>query len=207
MHVEDPLAARRVAGARRVVRAVDSHAADMREERVARQTAGLDRAALERAIHVEAGRVVRREERDADTMRPCAHGNLHVDRLELAAEAAEAGLVQSERLVPIDQRDPCAVDEHLELLAANLAERAEVAHVAEIHGIDLEVVRRVRGELVLDDETAARAERQAFDVVVLSLVARDAVHHLRRLGHLAEREAADLAGGAQIRLQQRGREA
>ena len=73
--------------------------------------------------------------------------------------------------------------------------------------IHLEVVRRVGRELVLDDQAAARAERQAFDVVVLRRVGRDAIRRLRRRGHVAEREAADLAGGGQIRLEQRGREA
>ena len=62
-------------------------------------------------VHVEARRVVGREERDADTMRARPHGYLDVDRLELAAEAAEARRVQSERLVPVDQLDALAVDE------------------------------------------------------------------------------------------------
>jgi hypothetical protein len=73
-------------------------------------------------------------------------------------------------------------------------------------GIHLEVVCRVLGKLVLDDETAARAEWQPFDVVVLGLVGCDAIHRLSRLRHLAERAAADLAGRAQIGLEQRRRE-
>src|SRR5690606_33635926 len=58
---EEPLAGRGVGRALRVVRAVDSDAADMRIEREARQSSGLDRAALEVVVDVEQRREVRRE--------------------------------------------------------------------------------------------------------------------------------------------------
>ncbi len=148
-------------------------------------------------------RVVRREERHTDLVRAGRDRQLHVDRLEIAAEAEAA--VDTEFLVPVELRHGRVVDKHLQLLAAHLAERAEVAHVAQVHGEDFEGVLGVDREVVTCSQAAARAERQALDVVVLRRVCRHAIRSLHRTIDVAERHAADLAGGRQIRLEQRGR--
>src|SRR5690606_21969681 len=132
-------------------RAVDPDAADVRIEREAREAPGLDRAPLERVVDVEQRGVVRRKERDADLVRPGRNRQLEIDRLQLPVAAAEPA-ADVEFLVPVEERHSLAVEQHLELLAADLAERAEVAHVAEVDREDLEAVRAVGREEVLDQQ-------------------------------------------------------
>src|SRR5690348_2828079 len=65
---KDPLARWRVGGHLAVGGTVDTNAADVRVEREARETARLDRGAIECVVHVQAGGVVGGEERHADMM-------------------------------------------------------------------------------------------------------------------------------------------
>ncbi len=105
---------------------------------------------------------------------------LDVDRLELAAALFVVALVHAQRLVPVDVRHTLVIEIDQQLLALDLPEGAEVAHVAEIHGEHLERVGAIRGEGVIDSESAAGAERQPLDMVVLCGVLGNAIGHLRR---------------------------
>src|SRR5690606_39080761 len=119
----------------------DPHAADVRVEREPRQAAGLDRAALEVVVEIEQRGEIRREEGHTELVRAGRDRHTDVDRLQLTAAAA------AELLVPVEEREALAVEQHLELLAADLAERPEVAHVTERDGEDLDVVLAVGREV------------------------------------------------------------
>src|SRR5690606_1096148 len=116
------------------------------------QSSSLDRAALEIVVEIEQRCEVRREERDADLVRACGDRHAHVDRLQLTVAAAEAAAVQVELLVPVEEREPLAVEQYFELLAPDLAERPEITHVAEIHGEDLDHVLAVGRKVVIDEK-------------------------------------------------------
>ena len=98
-----------------------------------------------------------------------------------------------------------AVDADLELVRP-----LETRHVA--HDVaaqeDREVVARVEREVVLDEQAAARAERQSFDVLALCEIGRSAERRddRRRFG-VADREARDLRRRRQVLLEQRRRHA
>ena len=201
---EDAAAARRVAGPGRVVGAVDTQAADVGMEGEARQPSRLDGAAQERVVQVETGREVRGEERDADGVRTGGDREPQVDG-ELAGAAPEPP--DPQRVVPVDEGRPLAVEEDLELLAAHLAEGPGVAHVAHVHRHHPEHVLAVGGEEMLDAQPAAGAERQPLHVVVLGGVLGDAVDGLGRGGDVADGEPADAGRRRQVGLDEGRRQA
>ena len=99
-----------------------------------------------------------------------------------------------------EQRHALAVDRDVDVL------EARVVAVGERH---LERVLAVGGEHVIDDHAAARAVRRALDVVPrvlrhVGLVGVGLVDRRRVL--VAHRHAADVAGGVEVRLEQRRRQ-
>ena len=109
-------------------------------------------------------------------------------------------------LVPVEQVHLLAVDRHRQPLAQDLTERVvRLAHVAFEDRNDLELVVTVGRKLVLDQDAAARAERQPLDVVVLRGVVGYVELDERGRGIRRHRQAADLARRRQIRLHQRRR--
>jgi hypothetical protein len=106
--------------------------------------------------------------------------------------------------LPADLRrkHPLAVDGDLELVR-----KLEPDHVADdvTEEEDGEFVFGVLRKLVLEEQTAAGAERQPFDVFLLRIVWRNAVAEPHDVGIRAEREAADLSRGRKVLLQQRRR--
>src|SRR6185503_15343475 len=158
---QDPLARGRVGGHLAAGGTVDTNATDMRVEREARETARFDRTAIERVIHIQAGRVVGGEEGHADMMQTRLDRLFDIDGHELAVaeEILLEAAIDLQSLVPVDLGDFPAIDEEQQLLAAHLAEGTEIAHVAEVHGKHLQRVLAVRRESVLDLEPTASAER------------------------------------------------
>ena len=113
--------------------------------------------------------------------------------------AAAVGAGDVDQLVG-DQRDPLAVDRNVDVLKAGVLTRVE-GH--------LELVFAVRGEHVVHDHAAARAERRARDAVpwMLRHVGRVGVGVIdRRRRLVADRHAADIRRGVQVRLEQRRRQ-
>ena len=87
------------------------------------------------------------------------------------------------------QEHALAVDADLELVRP-----LEPRHVADdvLQEDDVEFVGRVEREVVPDEHAAARAERQAFDVIALRAIGRHAVDRAdRRRRRVADRERAD----------------
>jgi hypothetical protein len=130
----------------------------------------------------------------------------HIDRAKLPGTFVVEGTIHAERFIPVHLRDALAIQIHQQLFAADLAKRAEVAHVAEVHGKHFERVFAIRRERMIDLGAATRAERKACDVIVLRGVFRDSVGHLRWRCHRTDGEAADFRGGREIRFEQRGGE-
>ncbi len=191
---EDLAPARRFGRALRVVRAFNPDLPDVRVEEESGNRPRRVHRALKRPVQLAAGDVVRREKRHAHRVR----AGLHRDaRRGLAVAGGVRDL-----LVPVEQLHALAVDRHLELFALDPAE-----HGLEVAGdaFHLERVLAVGRELVFDEHPAARAERQAFDVIVLRRVRRHVEHRLRRRRRLADREPADLSGRRQVRFHERRR--
>ena len=112
--------------------------------------------------------------------------------------------------VELEHRDAFAVDRHLdELFEVQRAHRGAADQPAErlVMHRGLEDVIAIGREDVDLGEAAARADRRAFDVRHLRLRARDLVGDRCRGGAaIADREPADLAGGAQVAFHQRRRQ-
>ena len=104
----------------------------------------------------------------------------------------------------LHQEHALAVDRDLELMR-----ELEPGHVADDvpQQLDAEVVVGVLRKVVPEEQAAARAERQSLDVVLLRVVGRNAIGQ-RRTTSLsnADRQAADLARGRQVLLEQRRRD-
>ncbi len=111
----------------------------MGEERESGQASGFNRAAKEALIQVEQRCVVGGRERDAELMRPSANRDAQIEWAALG-----------NRRVPVEQLHARAVEQHFELLAADLAERGVAAHIAFIDRDDLEHVLAGGGELMTD---------------------------------------------------------
>ena len=77
--------------------------------------------------------------------------------------------------IPIVEVHPFAIDEQFEFFAGDFSEGAIVVHQPLVDGEDLEHVVAISGEFMLHDQSAARSEWQAFDVIVLRSVRRNAV--------------------------------
>ena len=104
--------------------------------------------------------------------------------------------------LPVDQLQALAVEQDFELLARYGSEAGR-RHVVAENRRHRHRVLAGGGEEVLDEDAAARAERQPFDVIVLRRVFRRAVHlQVRRRG-LADRQAADLARRRYVRFHER----
>ena len=191
---EDPAAARGVGRTLGVERTFDRHLTDVRIELEPRNLARRVHRAHERPVQFRAGQIVGRDEGHADVMQTGLDRN--------ARRGSPVALCAFDFLVPVEQLHALAVDRDLELLARDLTEDGR-----EVPGdaLDAECVVAVGRKLVRDQNAAARAERQAFDVVVLRGVRRDFEDFLARCVHVANREAADLARRRQIRFHQRRR--
>ena len=110
----------------------------------------------------------RREERHHHLMQAGRHLKMNVRGAAMHWRAA------ADVTIPIVQLHPFAIDQQLQLLAANLAERAIIVHQALIDGVNLEHVVAIGRELMLATETAAGGERHAVDVIILRAVFRHA---------------------------------
>ena len=170
----------------------------MGEEQIPGNAAGFDRRAQEDVVDVVVGRVVVREERDADPVQARLDGQ----RGGGHARARRAPHL----LVPVEQLHLLAVDRHRQPFALDLAERVvRLPHVAFEDRDDPELVLAVGRKFMLDEHAAPCAERQPFDVVVLRGIVGDIEldeggRRIRR-----HRQAADLARRRQIRFHQRRR--
>ncbi len=171
---EDSLAARRVAGPGRRVRSAN------RRDRDGGQRAAAAHARAQQAL-VERLRAL--DESDADEMRPGRDRHLE-QRVIAAAPRNDHG---ADRL----RAGAHAVDADLDLVL--VARRAR--------GFDLERIRRVERKVALDRESAARAERQLIDALVLRQLLRKLVDvHEHRRPHVADREPRELLRGADVAL-------
>ena len=182
-------------------RAADGEVAQVRQRGGAEHLAdvGVGQRVLDRHDQVVGRAVEALHERRRHAML----AGLDVDLRRLHRQAVGILLVHAR--VDVHQRDALAVDRDFDLLAAiraaeQVAGRSHVQH-------DLEHVVAVGREHVQHRHAAARAERRAFDVAHLRRGAR----HLpggrgRRRVAIADREAADLAGRAQVAFHQRRRD-
>ncbi len=73
-------------------------------------------------------------------------------------------------------------------------------------GKTLEHVIAIRRELMLHHQSAARAERQTFDVIILRRVGRHAIGRQRRLVHISHSDPADFGRRRGVAFQQRRRQ-
>ena len=122
------------------------------------------------------------------------YGKLHIERA-IAAFAIR---------IPIEQVLTFAIHQQFQFLAGDFSERIRVAHVAFADGRDLERVFAIGWKLMLGDNSAARAEGHAFDVVILRGVFGNAIRLRNRRGHVAHRNAADLTRCRHVTFEQRG---
>ena len=196
---ENPAAGGGVAGSLGLIGAVDHELADVREEAVSGKPAGFDGAAQEVLVQVIPRRVIGRQEGDHHGVAPRLGREFEIERAVAAPSLAI--------LIPVEQVQPLAVHQYFQLLARDFAERVGVPHVALADGGDLHVVLAVGRELVLHDHPAAGAEGHAFDVIILIGVFRHAVGGLDGGADVADRQAADFAGGGNVAFEQRRRNA
>ena len=114
-------------------------------------------------------------------------------------------LVDSGTSVPmLEQLHALAVDGDFELFVFAVA--AVEAADAGAHRDPGDEIFAVGREVMMDQHAAARAERQAVDVIFLRIVFADVVDLAGRLGFMAEREAADFSGGGNVAFDQRRRD-
>ena len=107
---------------------------------------------------------------------------------------------------PVDQPQPLAIEQDLELLAGHGPESGR-RHVVAEDRRHRDRVLPIGGEDVFDQDAATRPERQAFDVVVLRRVFRRAIHDQPRRRRLPDCEPADFSGRVHVRLDERRRDA
>ena len=192
---KNPAAARRVAGGVRVVRAVDRDLVNGRPEaRV--------------PVHVVAGQIGLAlgfeerggifQERDADLMRPRrdrhAHFQMRVHLLEILVALRRR---DGERL------DPFTIHQHLDLV--RLAQALDLL-VAVTGQANLNLILAVARERVGEQHAATRAGRQPLDVILLREIRREPIGVAARLAiRRTDGEPADLPGGGDVAVQQRGR--
>jgi hypothetical protein len=197
--------------------AFDADRADVWKKGVPRRRACLDRRSAEVLVEIEERRVLRRKERGANHVTTGGHVRAHAHRRALAEErlrpvlpgshrrlqtAAALGRGRASAAIPIHERQPLGVEEELDLLARYRPE-PDRGHVVPEDRRDRNRVVAVGGKQVLDEQAAARAERQPFDVIVLRSILARAVDDERRLLRFADCEPADLLRRGHIRLDQR----
>ena len=173
----------------------------MRKKRIPGDAAGLDGGSQELLVVIVDGRVIGGQKRDAHRVQSGfhRHAQVHCARLEKGGAGRHG-------LVPVEQAGALAVDQDFEFFAGHVAERAAVPHVAALHRGHLEGVLAVGGELMAREQSAARAERQPLDVVVLRGVLGHLIHRLARRRYVAHRQAADLSRRRHVGLEQRRRQ-
>ncbi len=143
---------------------------------------------------------------DADVVRTSLHRHSRakpaIERLLRQREIRIRQLVVL-RATDLGEKHALAVDADLELVRP-----LQPRHVADdvLQQDDVEFVDGVDGEVVPHQGAAARAERQAFDVILLRPIRRHAIHRAnRRRPGIADGKGADLARSRQILLEERGR--
>ena len=164
---------------------------------------------------------MRGEERGADLVRSRGGREAHAHRAPVAEERFRAGLARAAgsldaiaaigrrraaAAVPVHESQSITVEQDFEPLAGDRPEAGR-RHVVAEDRRDRDRVFAVRREQMVDEQAAARAERQPFDVIVLRRVLARPVDHQRRVFRAAEREAADLLRRGHVRLDQRRRDA
>ena len=187
--------ARRILRGRRIERALDQGLADARiEQEPGNVSRGIQRP-LERLIQLPSRRVICRQERDPDRMQT---------RLDEDARrrARPSGIARCDFLVPVEQLDALSVDYHLDLLTLDLSQ-----HVVGVplNPANFDHVLAVRRELVPNQHAPSRSERKPLDMGILRRVRRCFVHGLRRRRRVAEGQARNLAGGGNVRFDERRR--
>ncbi len=201
---EDPLAARRRAGALRVERTADVHVVEHGQAVHVLQVE-IARMQLERLVRLG---LALRDERDRHVVRP--------GRNEHARPQALVDRVRGRRHVRVGHRvvflaadgreeHALAVDRDLDVVRP-----LEARHVADdvAHEEHVEGVLAVEREVVMDQDAAARAERQSLDVLRLGEIRRRAVDRRDRVRvGVADRERRDFRRGGQVLLEQRRRHA
>ena len=162
------------------------------------------------------------QERDADRLRPGLHlqpeleadvgRHLHpllerIGRLRLRRMRARRLAHEEHRhFVELEQLHALAVERHLELFA--LGALAEHLAETELQQRQPDHVLAVDREVVRDGRAAARAERLAFERLVLAEIALHRVGDLRRRGvAFADGQPADLRRRRDVALEQRRRHA
>ena len=179
-------------------RSADGEVAQVRQRGGAEHLAdvGIRERVLDRHDQVVGRSIEMLDEHRRDAML----AGLDVDLRRLHRQAVRILLVHAR--VDVHQRHALAVDRDFDLLASigaaeQVAGRSHVQH-------DLEVVFAVGREHVQHRQAAAGAERRAFDVAHLRRGARHLPGRRRRRGvAIADGEAADLAGRAQVAFHQR----
>ena len=195
---EDLAAARRIRDAGHRHRAKDGEVAQVRERRGAEHLAdvGIGERVLNRHDQVVGRSFKALHERHRQAML----AGLDVDLRRLHGHAVRVLLVHAR--VDVHQRHPLAVDRDLDLLTA-IRSAEQVAGGAHVQH-DLEPVVAVGRKHMQGRQPAAGAERRALDVAHLRRRARHLPGGRARRGvAIAHRQAADLAGRAQVALHQR----
>src|SRR5262249_48322197 len=130
----------------------------------------VERLPLKFLHDIEAGAIVRLEKRHADDVRAGFDRNRDIDRAVVFALHA---LGQSDADV-VQQFHPFAIDEKFELFTRHVGADAEI--------LNGEFVLSIGREVMVNQHSAARAERQSFNVVGLADIAgRDVAGFGRRL--------------------------
>ena len=201
---EHLLPARRPARPGRIVRTRDRHLVDGRlEARVAVvvevRLVGLTRRLLEQ----------RRELRERDPQRVPSGGHRHPD-LQVRVHVVVGGLIDQRHVLAVrrplhrEQLHALAVEQQLHLM--RIAQPFDVL-VAVARQAHRHFVVAVDGERVLDEDAAARADRQTGDVLLLRQVRTKADRGpARRPAGAADRELGDLLCRRDVALEQRRRQ-
>ena len=111
-----------------------------------------------------------------------------------------------EILIPIVEVYPIAIHQEFQFFPRYFSKGAIVVHEALVDGEQLEDVVTVSWELMLHNQSAARSERQALEMVVLRGVRRHAVGRQRRLHHVAHRQTAYFRRRRRVTFEQRRRQ-
>ena len=194
-------AAGRVRHARHVERTRDAEIAQVRQRRDTKRIAdlGIGQRVLDRRHEIVDRTVEPLDERRRHVLRP----RLDMDAGRRQIETLLAGF--GHPIIDVEQRDPLTVDRHFNLLAS----RRAAIELTGGHSVkhDAEGVLAVGGEGVNHGDAATGAPGSPFDVVHLRLGPRHLVSSFGRAGRpIAQGEAGDFAGRAQIALHQRRRE-
>src|SRR5262249_46855000 len=154
-----------IGSGRRIEWTIKANAADVRIESETWKSAGLDRASQKLIVQIEIGSVMRRKERHADRMKSGFGFEPKIDRAGLAGAGYGC-----DAFIPIEKTKPFAIEQNFELFPPDFAEGLRTAHQSAVHRNDLYGIFAVGWKLVLDHDSAACSEWQAFDMVILSVI-------------------------------------